>query len=97
MRMPKGWMLVGTNAIEYGDVETKYDKMRRQRKFENAIRKLNKRTEEQMEKDSEKAFNAKVENDSKLLQAFKDKKVKSKEAIKLARELKKQAETVATV
>lgn len=38
LRMPKGWVLFGTNALEFGNTETKAEKVRRMRKFDNAIR-----------------------------------------------------------
>lgn len=92
MRMPKGWVLVGTNAMEYGDTETRREKIRRQQKFDNAIRNITKRSAEKMEEDSEKSYKAQVAENEKLLQAFKDKKLKSKAAIKKAKALKKRAD-----
>ena len=92
MRMPKGWVLVGTNAMEYGDTKTRREKIRRQQKFDNAIRNITKRSAKKMEEDSEQSYKAQVAENEKLLQAFKDKKLKSKAAIKKAKALKKRAD-----
>ena len=92
MRMPKGWTLVGTNAMDYGDTNTKQDKIRKQQRFDRAIRNITKRTAEQMEKDSEKSYAEQTVENNKLLRAYKDKKLKSKAAIKKAQALKKRAD-----
>lgn len=91
MRMPKGWTLVGTNAIGYGDVETKRERIKRMQKFDTAIHNFSKRTEEEMKEDANKTFLSKKENNAQLLQAFNEKKLKSKIAIKKAKALKKKA------
>ena len=38
LRMPKGWTLVGTNALDFGNTETKAEKNKRFHKFNNLIR-----------------------------------------------------------
>ena len=92
IRMAKGWTLVGTNAMDFGDTKTRRDKIRRQQRFDKAIRNLTVRSAEKMEEDAEKSYKERsVEND-KLLKAYADKKLKSKAAIKKAKALKKRAD-----
>ena len=90
MRMSKGWTLVGTNALEFGNTETRQERIRRERKFNNAINNAKSITVEEMKKESEKLFDAKNAENVQLLQAFKDKKLKSKALIKKAKALKKK-------
>ena len=91
MRMSKGWTLVGTNAIGFGDTETKRERIKRMQKFDIAIHNLSKRSEEEMKEDAEKTFLSKRADDVQLLQAFNEKKLKSKAAIKKAKALRKRA------
>ena len=90
MRMSKGWTLVGTNALEFGNTETRQERIRRERKFNNAINNAKSITVEEMKKESEKLCDAKNAENVQLLQAFKDKKLKSKALIKKAKALKKK-------
>ena len=90
MRMSKGWTLVGTNALEFGNTETRQERVRREHKFNNAINNAKSITVEEMKKESEKLFDAKNAENVQLLQAFKDKKLKSKALIKKAKALKKK-------
>lgn len=90
MRMSKGWTLVGTNALEFGNTETRQERVRRERKFNNAINNAKSITVEEMKKESEKLFDTKNAENVQLLQAFKDKKLKSKALIKKAKALKKK-------
>lgn len=95
MRMSKGWTLVGTNALEFGNTETRQERVRRERKFNNAINNAKSITVEEMKKESEKLFDAKNAENVQLLQAFKDKKLKSKVLIKKAKALKKKEKEAA--
>lgn len=92
--MAKGWNLVGTNALEFGDVRTREEKRRdaaRQSKaFNRLMAKTNIRSYEKMIEDSEKTYNAKQAENAALLQAFADKKLKSKALIKQAQSLKRK-------
>lgn len=95
MRMPKGWTLVGTNALEFGNTETRQERIRREQKFNNAIRNAKSQSVEDMKKESDKLFDAKNADNAQLLQAFKDKKLKSKALIKRAKALKKKEKEAA--
>lgn len=92
--MAKGWNLVGTNAMEFGDTRTRDEKRRdtaRQTKaFNRLMAKTKVRSFETMVKDAEKTYNAKQAENAALLQAFADKKLKSKALIKQAKALKKK-------
>lgn len=87
-------MLVGTNAMEFGDTRTKEQKRRdfiRQRKVFNHLMATTKvRSYEEMVEDAEKLYDAKQIENTALLQAFADKKLKSKTLIKRAQGLKKK-------
>lgn len=96
MRMPAGWTLVGTNDLSFESTETKRDKVRREQKFRNAIHNIVERSIEQMQEDSEKSYSAQKDTENKLLQAYNDKKLKSKNLIKKAKSLKKEKNAVAT-
>ena len=91
MRMSKGWILVGTTMPGFGNTETKRERIKRMQKFDIAIHNLSKRSEEEMKEDAEKTFLSKRANDAQLLQAFNEKKLKSKTAIKKAKVLRKRA------
>ena len=54
MRMPKGWTLVGTNDLGFGNTETKADKIKRDSKFNKAIKNVKVRTYEEMQKEAER-------------------------------------------
>lgn len=95
MRMSKGWTLVGTNSLEFGNTETRQERVRRERKFNNAINNAKSITVEEMKKESEKLFDTKNAENVQLLQAFKDKKLKSKALIKKAKALKKKEKEAA--
>lgn len=95
MRMPKGWTLVGTNALEFGNTETRQERIRREQKFNNAIRNVKSQSVEDMKKESDELFDAKNAENAQLLQAFKDKKLKSKALIKKAKALKKKEKEAA--
>ena len=92
--MAKGWSLVGTNALEFGDIRTREEKRqgaaRQSKAFNRLMAKTNVRSYEKMIEDAEKAYNAKQAEDAALLQAFADKKLKSKALIKQAQGLKRK-------
>ena len=93
--MAKGWTLVGTNASEFGDTRTREEKRqdaaRQSKAFNRLMAKTNVRSYEKMIEDAEKAYNAKQAEDAALLQAFADKKLKSKALIKQAQGLKRNS------
>ena len=89
MRMPKGWTLVGTSLIGYGDTETKEEKIKRMKKFDNVINNLQKRSIEDMEKDADDSYEKNTAYKAQLFNAFNEKKLKSKALIKEAKILKK--------
>ena len=98
--MAKGWELVGTNAMEFGDTRTRDEKRRdsaRQAKAFNRLMATTKiRSYEKMVEDAKKSYNTKQAENAALLQAFADKKLKSKTLIKRAQGLKrKQADNKA--
>lgn len=92
--MAKGWTLVGTNALEFGDTRTREEKRqdaaRQSKAFNRLMAKTNVRSYEKMIEDAEKAYNAKQAENAALLQAFADKKLKSKALIKQAQGLKRK-------
>lgn len=88
MRMPKGWTFVGTNDIGFGKTETRAEKTRRMRKFDNLIRNTSVLSYDEMVKENDQLFNEQTATNAALLQAYNDKKLKSKELIKKARRLK---------
>lgn len=92
--MAKGWSLVGTNALEFGDIRTreekKQDAARQSKAFNRLMAKTKVRSYEKMIEDAEKTYNTKQAEDAALLQAFADKKLKSKTLIKQAQGLKRK-------
>lgn len=98
--MAKGWNLVGTNAMEFGDTRTRDEKRRdaarQNRTFNRLMATTKVRSYEKMVEDAEKSYNAKQTENAALLQAFAEKKLKSKALIKQAKALKrKQSENKA--
>ena len=89
MRMPVGWTLVGTNDLGFGNTETKMEKIKREQKFDKAIHNIVERSIEKMQEDAEKTFLARTNEEAQLLQAYEEKKLKSKELIKKVELLKK--------
>lgn len=92
--MAKGWTLVGTNALEFGDTRTREEKRRdsarQARSFNRLMRTTKVRSYEKMVEDAEKSYNVKQAENAALLQAFADKKLKSKALIKQAQGLKRK-------
>lgn len=79
------WTLIGTNALGYGDPETRGQKVRRRKKFEDKIRNTTILSEEQLKEESERAYVAELARKEELVDAYKSKKLKSQKLIKEAR------------
>lgn len=56
LRMPKGWTLVGTNALDFGNTETKAEKNKRFHKFSNLIRNTRSLKLDELIEEGEKAY-----------------------------------------
>lgn len=92
--MAKEWKLMGTNAVEFGNTRTKDEKrkdfMRKTKRFNRLMATTKVRSYDKMVEDVEKSYNTKIKENADLLQAFADKKLKSKTLIKQAQGLKKK-------
>ena len=97
LRMSKGWVHIGTNAFEFGKSETKAERVRREQKFNNAIRSTKVTKPVMMETkgvitfiaqdlidEGDKAAAAKKARKDSLMTAFAEKKLKSKSLIREA-------------
>ena len=95
LRMPKGWIHVGRNDISFGNNESKREKIRREQKFNNAIRSLKPSEYEYdvdknilkptgLKKEGDAAAAAKQARKDSLMAAFNEKKLKSKSLIREA-------------
>ena len=97
LRMPKGWIHIGTNAFEFGHNETKVERVRREQKFNNAIRSTKVTKPIMVETkgvitfiaqdlidEGDKAAVAKKARKDNLMTAFAEKKLKSKSLIREA-------------
>lgn len=91
MRAPKGWTFVGTNAIEFGNMETKRERIQRERKFDNVIRNTKTLSLEELDKQSKALADARAAEKASLMQAFANGKLKSKRLIKIAKGYSKTA------
>ena len=89
--MAKGWKLVGTNAFEFGNTETKQERVRRERKNSNAIRNAVKPKHEDLVKESMDAAMAKTQHKTQLIEALEQGRLKSKRLIAEAEMYKKPA------
>lgn len=90
--MAKEWTTLGTNALEVFNLTSKYEKIKREKKFKDAIKntpvlKKYSELEEQVGKDEKLAENRKKQ----LLEAYDKKVLKSKRLIKEAKALKKKS------
>lgn len=92
LRMPKGWTLVGTNRSEFGKTETKQERIKREKTNFNIINHTIRLSEDALIREGKKAYEEKIINDMLLVQAYKDKKLKSKSLIKKAKKLVKKLE-----
>lgn len=92
--MAKGWKVIASSATNYGDSRTRDEKKRdsakQSRTFNRMIKNITSKKEEEIVKEIEDAYNAKVADEAQLLKAFEDKKLKSKYLIKKAQGLKKK-------
>ena len=97
LRMPKGWVHIGTNAFEFGNNETKEAKRRREKKFNDAIRSIKIVKPVMVETkgvitfiaqdlidEGNAAAAAKASRKANLMSAFAEKKLKSKSLIREA-------------
>lgn len=76
------WTQISTNAcVTTGSIKPT--------KANNIIKNIKRKSYEDLKKSADAAFDEKAKYDAQLLQAFKDKKLKSKELIKEAQLLKK--------
>lgn len=86
--MAKGWTKVKT----VNDVERKKIDSKTENDFNVLIRNTKSLPAEKLKKNSEILYDKKIEEENKLLFAFDNKLIKSKEAIKRALRIKKQRE-----
>ena len=87
--MAKNWIKITTVNDTPVVAETAQEKFRRQRSFQNAAQNMKSLTSEEIKKHSEELFVKKQSEDVRLLDAFEQKKLKSKAAIDRAIQLKK--------
>jgi hypothetical protein len=92
MNMAKGWTRVETVNNALVNKETPAEKRRRIQNFEKAIRKTPKLNGDDFKKQSDKFFIKKKEQEDSLVQAYKNKKLKSVKAIKEAQQILKSRE-----
>ena len=94
-RVTKGWMHIGTNSMQWSNQETKQERVKREQKFDNAIRsvdsgeyvydeKLGSVDPIGLKKEGDAAALAKRARKESLMQAFNEKKLKSKSLIREA-------------
>lgn len=96
LRMPSGWVHIATNDMAFGNTETKAERVRREQRFNNAIRSIksdkpvynekeNTFTPVNLIEEGKAAAAAKDARKAGLVEAFKNKKLKSKALIKEAK------------
>ena len=84
MTMKEKWTQISTsNCITTGSTKN-------QNKIHNILKNIKRKSYEELKKNADAAADAKAKYDAQLLQAFKDKKLKSKALIKEAQVLKKE-------
>ena len=86
--MAKGWR----NFATINDLSTKEEKhttFKREEKFRNGIKNIKILSIEDLKKESDELYDKKIAEEDKLLTAFTDKRIRSKEAIKQALKIKK--------
>ena len=83
--MKEKWTAISTNKLVSGE---KVNSLR----AANIVKNVKRKTYEELEKASKESFKIKQEREENLLQAFEDKKLKSKTLIKEAKALKKAKE-----
>ena len=87
--MAKGWKSVGNNAITIEKVSRK-DRINKDKKFSNLIRNTKSLRSFDLKKEGEDLYERRILEEDKLLDAFENKLVKSKNAIKQAIRIKKE-------
>lgn len=101
-RMAKGWTLLATNAFEFGKTETKAERIRKEKRFRDLIKRTSKlKLEELIQEgfDAEKVLNAKkaayekAKKEGRLLSLAEKNKLKAEK--KEARRAKRLAKKVA--
>jgi hypothetical protein len=106
LRMPKGWIHIGTNAFEFGNTETKAEKSRREKKVNDIIRSTKVTKPIMVETkgvitfiaqdlidEGDKAAVAKKARKDNLMTAFAEKKLKSKSLIREAQGYNKKKQS----
>lgn len=89
-RMPKGWIFIGTNDLAFGNKRTKAEQYREINRFNRAIAAMPKLDADKYKKKCDEDYEIiKAEQDN-LLQAYTDKKLKSKALIKQAKQIQKE-------
>ena len=95
-RVTKGWVHVATNDMAFGNTETKQERVRREHRFNQAIRAIKverpeydietgKTTASNLMREGAAAHAEKVARKESLVDAFKNKKLKSKSLIREAK------------
>lgn len=88
-RMPKGWTHVSTNT-NFVKAETR---MKRQ-DVNKVIKNIESKSYEDLQKEANEAYVAAETRKTNLLQAYEDKKLKSKALIKEAKAIKKERDKI---
>lgn len=91
--MAKGWSNFAT-INDLSNSLSKQEKIKREQRFNDAIRNTKTLSVEALKQHSDELYDKQMAEDEKLLQAFTDKKVKSKTAIRRALRLKKERTAV---
>lgn len=87
--MEKKWTTIETvNSIK--NTETKSDKIKRMKNFDNLIHNTKILSKEDLKKHGDDLFTEKKNAEDQLLEAYNDKKLKSKKLIKQALRIKKE-------
>lgn len=90
MRMTKGWTLVGTNATDFGKIPARAEVLARNRKADNFIKHAVSLPIDDLIKEAEETYAQQRKEQAGLIQAFENKKLKSKTLIKKAKSLRKR-------
>lgn len=95
--MAKGWKMIATSDMSYGNTTTPAQKRRNEHGMRNLIRNTaTMKKEEDLKKESDNAGDVKAMQEAQLKVAYTEKKLKSKRLIKQAQKLRKaKAEDVA--
>lgn len=91
--MAKGWKVVGSNALELTHMETTRETLRKEWRNFDIIRHTPKSTDEEAtKKEIRELYEKRQADNAQLIQAYNDKKLKSKKLVKRARHLIKKQE-----